>query len=114
MVPIVWFRRFLSHEISLSDSSLALRITGLFEGHLPSSGAYPLGALGKALRAAVLATSPFGEALPGEKLEAKMTVSGRHKTSWLESLCNNLPRHKTATTNQANAINAVESMLVVT
>lgn len=54
-------------------------MTGLFEEQLPSSGVYPFGALGKALRIAVLATSLSDEALPGWKLEAKTTVSGNFR-----------------------------------
>lgn len=89
-------------------------MTGLFEEHLPSPGVYLSGALGKALRDAVLATSPSDEALPGRKLEAKTTVSGSYKFSWPESQCNYLPRHKTTITNQANDIDVGDCMLIIT
>jgi hypothetical protein len=42
-------RRIFSHATSLGDKLLALRISGLSDGHGASTGAYPFGALGKAL-----------------------------------------------------------------
>ena len=45
---------------------------------------YPFGALGKALRIAVLAISVSHKASTGGRLEAKITVSVSHEVAWPE------------------------------
>lgn len=53
-------RRVLSHAISFCDKLLALRTIGLPDGHLSSTGAYPSGALGKALWEKVVISASIG------------------------------------------------------
>lgn len=52
---------------------------GLLEGQSPSSGVYPFGALGKALRSRLRALLSLGNALPAMKEdEAKTEMSESH------------------------------------
>lgn len=48
MGPTVLFRLCSSHEVSLGESSDAVRMTGLVEGQSSSAGEYPSGAFGRA------------------------------------------------------------------